>query len=170
MKTNIGIDPGASGGIAWLFDDPAEARAEKMPATPRDMQTLLGIIREQSETSPRAALEKLGQMPRGKDGKAKQSGTTMFKMGRNFGHLEASLAAEAISFEKVLAATWQMEFGLKKKWASQTVKKNAHKAVAQQLFPALKITHATADALLIAEWLRRRELTDVLEETKELSE
>lgn len=35
-------------------------------------------------------------------------------------------------------------------------KKNRHKAKAQQLFPAWHITHATADALLIAEYARRK--------------
>jgi len=30
--------------------------------------------------------------------------------------------------------------------------------MAQQLFPAVKVTHAIADALLIAEWLRRSEV------------
>jgi hypothetical protein len=36
--------------------------------------------------------------------------------------------------------------------------KNVSKARAQELFPALKITHATADALLIAEYGRRLNL------------
>jgi hypothetical protein len=34
--------------------------------------------------------------------------------------------------------------------------KNVTKRKAQELFPSLKITHATADALLIAEYLRRK--------------
>lgn len=34
--------------------------------------------------------------------------------------------------------------------------KNISKARAQQLFPTAKITHATADALLLAEWRRKQ--------------
>jgi hypothetical protein len=43
------------------------------------------------------------------------------------------------------------------KGETRTAKKNRHKDLAQRLFPKVKVTHAIADALLLAEWLRRRE-------------
>lgn len=55
---------------------------------------------------------------------------------------------------------WQKPFRLPtQKKAGNTAKKNTHKARAQELFPGLKITHAVADALLIAEYGRRKEAT-----------
>jgi hypothetical protein len=67
-----------------------------------------------------------------------------------------ALIASGVPFEAVTPGKWQKEFGLlAKKGETKTAKKNRHKARAQELFPDLKITHATADALLIAEYGRR---------------
>jgi len=92
--------------------------------------------------------------------KAQQSPTTMAKLFTNYGHLQMALVGLKIpQHEEVLPRTWQAEFGLlRRPGESITAKKNRHKAVAQKLYPSLKIIHATADALLLAEWLRRKHL------------
>ncbi len=141
----LGIDPGKSGGLAWLSTG-AAAAASKMPATERD---LWGSIAASARHF--AYIEKVGAMPG-------QGVTSMFSFGQNYGMLRAFLIAAAIPFETVTPAVWQREFKLPtvKNAGSKVAKKNAHKARAQELFPTLKITHAIADALLIAEWGRRQ--------------
>lgn len=141
----IGIDPGASGGIALLDDEGAQAW--KMPDTEKDTQDLFeqlagpfGIVT--------AAIEKVHAMPG-------QGVTSMFNFGRNYGMLRGLLIANLIPFETVAPQTWQKEFGLRNSKWTKTKKKNQHKARAQELFPHIKITHSLADALLIAEHLRR---------------
>ena len=92
----------------------------------------------------------------------KQGVASTFKFGRSYGNLEAFLIAAEIPFERVVPSVWQREFGLiSKKGETKTAKKNRHKAKAQELFPSVKVTHAVADALLIAEWHRRRLAAEV---------
>ena len=97
-----------------------------------------------------AYIERVASMPG-------QGVASTFKFGRSYGFLRGLLVAFAIPFEEVAPGVWQKPFGLPtlKKAGSITAKKNAHRAKAQQLFPGVKMTHAVADALLIAEWGRR---------------
>lgn len=61
-----------------------------------------------------------------------------------------------IPFQEVTPQTWMKTYMLKKeKGESNTLWKNRLKTKAQQLFPHEKITLATADAFLIAEYCRR---------------
>lgn len=141
----IGIDPGASGGIALLDDE--GAHAWKMPDTERDTQELFEQLAGPFGLAF-AGIEKVHAMPG-------QGVTSMFNFGRNYGMLRGMLIANCIPFETVTPQKWQKEFSLRNsKWA-KTKKKNKHKARAQELFPHIRVTHALADALLIAEFMRR---------------
>jgi len=122
-----------------------------MPATASDLVDELGALRLNSK----AVVEQIGV---GIPGQRGAQGVA--KLNRNYGMILGVLAALGIPHETVPAGVWQRAFGLTRssKTETQAAKKNRHKAKAQQLFPMLNITHATADALLIAEWLRRREL------------
>ena len=137
----IGINPGSSGGIAWLVA--GRAYTCKMPSTVADLL----------EVMPRgtAWIEQVHAMPG-------QGVTSMFTFGRNLGQIEGVLAALKIPHRYVSPAKWQKEFGLLRKSKAELIrdKKNRHKAEAQRLFPHIKITHAIADALLIAEYGRRQ--------------
>lgn len=143
----LGIDPGKSGGIAWLDG------AQKMPATERDLWNLFhyGGFGQHF-----AYIEKVHAMPG--DGERHTGGSRAFNFGMNYGMLRMALIAASIPFETVTPAKWQREFKLPtlKQAGTPVKKKNAHKARAQELFPSLTITHAVADALLIAEFGRRR--------------
>lgn len=142
----IGIDPGSSGGIA--ITDGELVQAWKLPVTERDT---FDLFRELSDPMPHVAIiEAVGPMPG-------QGVTGMFAFGRSYGFLRGLLVALGVPFEEVRPQQWQKVFGLIQKGQklSQTEKKNRNKAKAQQLWPHLKITHATADALLIAEYGRR---------------
>ena len=53
-------------------------------------------------------------------------------------------------FDRVLPQTWQGKMGCR-----TGGDKNISKAAAQRLFPKVTVTHAIADALLLAEYARR---------------
>ena len=147
MKTIIGIDPGKNGGIAWIGTRGAQTR--KMPETLSDMWCLVCQINDPvvgGMDYPRMAyIEQVHSSP--------QMGVkSAFTFGQGFGHIEMALMAAGISFERVSPQKWQKAMGCLTKGD-----KNVSKAKAQELFPGLKITHATADALLIAEYGRRLE-------------
>lgn len=150
MTVYIGIDPGGSGAVAWIIDDVTDSYTFKN--TERDIAEVFAALSELRERHGGFALiEKVGAMP-------KQGVSSTFKFGQNYGFLRGLLIAYKIPFETVLPRKWQATFGLlRKKGETKTEKKNRHKARVQELFPALKITHYVADALLIAEWLRRKE-------------
>jgi crossover junction endodeoxyribonuclease RuvC len=134
--TTIGIDPGKSGGIAWIQD--GKACVEKMPDTLQDLWELLRDIA--AEGRCKAYLEQIHSSP--------QMGVvSSFTFGNGFGHLEMALTAAGIPFERVRPQVWQKAMGCMTKGD-----KNVSKRKAQELFPSMKVTHATADALLIASY------------------
>ena len=69
-----------------------------------------------------------------------------------------ALIAAGIPFEEVIPRTWQKGVGItpRGKGETKTRFKNRLKAKASQLFPKVNVTLATADALLIAEFCRRK--------------
>lgn len=136
----IGIDPGKSGGIARLADD--ECCTCKMPDTERDLWDTLSAL---SHEGVKAYIEQVHAMP-------KQGVSSTWVFGQNYGGLRMALIAAGIPFEAVSPAKWQKALGCMSRGD-----KNVTKRRAQELFPSLKITHAVADALLIAEYGRRRE-------------
>ncbi len=149
METTIvGIDPGKDGGIA-IFSG-GDVEAVKMPETERDLFDLI-----EGQTHNRRVvvfLEKVSSSP--------QMGVvSAFKFGRTLGLIHMACVASGARLEWVTPQKWQKEFGLIVKGRglgqSDTEKKNRNKARAQELFPRLKITHAIADAILIAEYGRR---------------
>ena len=153
----IGIDPGKSGGIAVQSIISPEERtvlAEAMPGTIQDlvdlMEDILGHSPRSHNAPTLAVVEKVHSMPG-------QGVKSTFSFGENFGQIQGVLTAMSIPWDLVTPKTWQKEFNLNGKFASKTQRKNEHKARAQSLFPHLKqITHATADALLLSEYARRR--------------
>lgn len=144
----IGIDPGASGGIAILNQDGSVKDVVAMPNTPRDILDFLSLYKEDS----RCVLEDVGHGMPGQSSKA----TATF--ARHNGHLEMALIALGIPTEKVTPQKWIKVYQLnKKKEQSENKWKNVLKTKAQSLFPQLgkKVTLKTCDALLIAEYARR---------------
>jgi hypothetical protein len=137
-----GVDPGSNGGIAFVSSqmEKAFAVAYKLPDTGLE---LIELIREYGPYIIRAYVEFVRSSP--------QMGvTSAFTFGRNYERVLMALAAVQVSTEEVTPAKWQRSLG-----SLTHGDKNISKAKAQQLFPSLKITHATADSLLIAEYGRR---------------
>lgn len=143
MKAFIGCDPGQSGGIA-IISEGLPPWAVKMPETERDLYDTIRALRAWSDRECVAALEFVRSSP--------QMGvTSAFTFGMGYGLLRMALIASEIPFRDVTPNVWQKAMQCQTKGD-----KNVSKAKAQQLFPSMKITHAIADALLIAEWLRRQ--------------
>ena len=149
MTTIIGIDPGKSGGIAILNTENNVVLAEKMPATLGDLDH---ILNHQGFYDSLVFVEKVNPGP-------KMGSSAAFKFGHGCGALAMALIAGEKHHEYVTPQKWQKEFGLivtgRGLGQDDTAKKNRNKARAQELFPGIKITHAIADALLIAEYGRR---------------
>jgi len=140
MKLSIGIDPGLSGGVAFI-PDTGTPWAHKMPETDRD---LIDLLRDSINLfEARALIELVHSSP--------QMGVkSAFTFGEGYGRLQMALTALGVPYERVRPAVWQKAMGCLTKGD-----KNVSKRKAQELFPAIKITHAIADALLIAEYGRR---------------
>jgi len=135
----IGIDPGKSGGIA-LIERGGSAFVHKMPDTDMD---IIELFRSFDCGCSSAMIEQVHSMPG-------QGVASCFEFGRGFGALIMALVACSIPFERVSPQKWQRAMGCLTKGD-----KNVSKRKAQEIFPKIKVTHATADALLIAEYARR---------------
>jgi hypothetical protein len=143
----IGIDAGKNGGIAWI-EGGGKMAVEKMPDTLADLWELIdniaiGCTYYNRASCVKAYLEQVSSSPQ-------QGVVSAFTFGNGYGHLEMALTAAGIPFERVRPQVWQKAMGCLTKGD-----KNVSKRKAQELFPHLKITHATADACLIAEYGRR---------------
>lgn len=138
----LGLDPGKSGAIARIFDH--------LPPTPGDVVKLDGTEHDVAEflrgcegVECTAILERVNAMP-------KQGVSSTFKFGTSYGFLRGLLVGMKIPFSEVSPVVWQKAMGCR-----SGGDKNVTKSRAQQLFPSLKITHANADALLLADFARR---------------
>ena len=141
MSGVIGIDPGKSGAIVHITRDAISV--EKMPATVGD---LVDHLRSLAAAGCRTSfVERVHSSP--------QMGVvSAFTFGRGLGNIEAVCQCLGIGLQWVAPAVWQRELSCLTKGD-----KNVSKRRAQELFPNLKVTHSTADALLIAEYGRRLE-------------
>lgn len=147
-KAVLGIDPGVKGGMALLRLDGTIASVWTFK--PRmDESELVDCVRDavsllRAYESWECAFEKVGYMP--SDG-----GQGAFTFGAVNGLLRGSLLALGIRPRYVYPQAWQ---------GALECLSGGNKRItlvrACQLFPTEKVTHASADALLIAEYGRRR--------------
>ncbi len=139
----VGIDPWASGGLAWGFGNGMLA-TENMPGTPHELASLLKDLL--SEGRVRVFLEEVG----GYTGGTGAPGSAMFNFGKNYGQIIGICAALNIPVELIRPQKWQKALGLgNSAGLTKTQWKNKLKAKALQLHPEKQITLATADAVLI---------------------
>ena len=146
-EITIGVDPGANGGIAWITD--GKACVEKMPDTLQDLWDLLekdilhatdNLYFGRPSRNVKAYIEQVSSSP--------QMGVvSAFSFGRGYGNLEMALTAAGIPFERVRPQVWQKTLGCMTKG-----NKNITKTLAAELFPSIKATHWSSDALLIAHY------------------
>ena len=141
----MGVDPGQSGAVAVVDEDGGYAGSVRLSLTPRDIADCVELWARLGEVKL-CMLEQVHAMPR-------QGVVSTFKFGTSFGFCMGFLTCSRIPYEMVTPHKWQSRMRCKTKGD-----KNITKAAAQRLFPDVKITHALADALLLAEYARRYSL------------
>ena len=151
MKSSlyIGIDPGKSGSIAFIDDYTGDVWSFKLDCTDRDIADGVRdalFTQDGGAADAFAVIEKVHSSP--------QMGVkSAFSFGQSFGKLEMVLNCMGIRFEYVTPAKWQGD--MKCRTGGD---KNITKAAAQRLFPDMKVIHANADALLLAEYAKRLDI------------
>ncbi len=156
--TSIGIDPGLKGAVAFLVDGQEPAVFDTPILTIRrgkglrheyEVAAMQRLLREHTviRDGVTAALEAVHAFPG-------EGVASVFSLGRGLGLWEGILATLEIPYELVPPQRWKklLMYGMGKE-------KGASRIVAGRLFPSVDLSlvkhHGRADALLIAEWMRR---------------
>lgn len=147
----IAIDPGASGGVAiGGLDGTVEAFSLK------DRGDLAKLIKERHliGLNAKAYVELVtGYIAKKKVPSAEEefsldaSGYRMFNFGKSAGYVEGVLDGLGIPWEHVSPKTWQKPLYLERNGLNRSGWKNLLKEKMQKLYPQLKVTLNTADAL-----------------------
>ena len=142
----MGIDVGVSGGVAFISEDGNEQFACKIKV---GEDKLIEYVNRFRKSVVATRLELVHSSP--------QMGVkSAFTFGQSNGFLRGMLVSLGLPFETVRPIVWMDYLDCR-----TGGDKNITKRKAQELFPKLKVTHAVADALLIAEYCRLTELKDV---------
>ncbi len=146
MKTLfIGIDPGKSGGIAYI-DISGNTETE-----PFSSLALIKLCMEARYHPCICCLEKVGARPG-------QGVVSMFNFGQSVGYIKGVLEAFRIPYQEITPQKWKKEFGLNSD-------KAASAEVCRKLFPEISLMaterskkphDGMAEALLMAEYARRK--------------
>ena len=143
----IGIDPGASGGLA-IFQPGKLTKTVKMPKEVRELRDFFEYYADNFK--PIVFLEKLSVRPddiKGNPGKIYR----IQQMLANFEHLKAIMESEGVPYVLVHPMSWQTRLGLRVKGQHEEKadRKRRYRATAERLYPAVKTTLWNSDALLI---------------------
>jgi len=151
----IGVDPGAKGGIAYIYVRPwkNESNAIKCPGSPIGMaDSVRRIVHDFTMDGGTlrntfVGIERVHSMP-GQRG--------MFKFGTNFGMWLGVFGSNNIEPELISPQTWQTMYRKDGLAAGMegTERRNKKKSIAQDIFKHLKVTQLTSDALLIANYIK----------------
>ena len=140
----IGIDPGIKGGIAFIYNDTYYAK--QTPPTVSEMADELIALQDMGPNLPMyCCIEQVHSMP-------KQGVKSVFTFGKGYGQWLGILATLRIPYIQVTPHRWMSHYGSRPR--DKKDRKNHLKHLAQQRFPDQKITLATADAMLIANYMR----------------
>lgn len=138
----IGIDPGASGGIAvW--------RPNAVPVTvkiPKSINEIVKYLEYWKEVGNVLVFLEKVQMFRSDD-QGKQFRINAMLAG--YERLKNALEVAGIPFVPVHPMSWQSYLKLRKKGEFKKVRKERYKSVAQEWFPEVKVTLWNCDALLL---------------------
>lgn len=146
----MGIDPGKSGGLAFIL---VNGEMIVSRAIPFDTERYAKMFRELKAMNVpiRCCIERVNAMP-------KQGVTSMFSFGQNYGWILGNLDAHEIPYETVLPKKWKSEFGL-------TGDKTSSIETCKRLFPDVSLlptekcrkdSDGMAEALLMAEYAKRK--------------
>jgi len=141
-KIYIGIDPGKAGGICFLMDD--DIKTFKCPATTHDMAEELILAKDIRKCT--AVVERVHSFPG-------QGVASTFNFGYNYGVWLGILSALHIPYQLCLPRKWMKFYGSMPK--EKKDRKNHLKQLAQQMYPDHKVTLYNADAILLANYLKK---------------
>lgn len=162
----IGIDPGASGGIAVYI--PAESQMVKVIKMPKELSDLRDFFAYYAENyKPIIFLEKLSVRP--DDIIHGEGGANMGKLYRiqklmaNFEHLKALIEVSGIPYVMVHPLSWQTKLKLRERGEHEekSARKRRYVLTAERLYPSKKVTLWNADALLIMTFGRWALVNDI---------
>lgn len=147
MKTIfIGIDPGKSGGIAYI-----DTEYDIFGTLPYSEKELIDLCIDSNGSKTICCLEKVAARPG-------QGVVSMFNFGQNVGYIKGVLEACRIPYQEITPQKWKKEFGLNSdKAASVDVCRKLFPDVNLLATPKSKKPHdGMAEALLMAEYARRK--------------
>ena len=128
MTVYIGIDPGFTGAVAFLWPDEMQVEVFDMPVvkntkgkTELDLHELLDIVNPETDDMAIAFIEQVGAM-RG------QGVSSMFRFGESYGATQMAVTAHKIPMRLITPAKWKAHFGL-------TRDKGVSRGLAAQCFP-----------------------------------
>lgn len=148
----IGIDPGASGGLA-VYIPGQMVKVIKMPKEPADFRDFISYYKE--NYNPLVFIEKLSVRPDdiAVQGEAANMGKLyrIQRMIANFEHMKALMEAEGVPFVLVHPISWQTKLKLRTRGEHEdkAIRKKRYQAMAEKLYPNIRATLWNADALLI---------------------
>lgn len=151
IDTVIGIDPGASGGIAVY----QPGRPTKTIRMPKDIRALRSFFEYYAENYKAIVfLEKLSVRPDdiriGEDGKGNIGKLARIQqMLANYEHLKVLLETAGIPFALVHPMKWQTRLQLRGVAEDRAERKRRYKERAAELYPDVRVTLWNGDALLI---------------------
>jgi hypothetical protein len=144
MPGIIAFDPGKAGGACIRHDD-GSIELHSFRVEHEYIELISGLDCKKYE----AVVEDVPAFV-----SAATSNASSFKLGYNFGFIVGALRALRLPTHLVKPQIWQKGLsGLRPK-LSYSDRKRLLKDNAIRLYPDLKITNATADAVLIMEWYR----------------
>ena len=144
----IAIDPGKSGGIAWV-DERGMVDSMKMPdgmTSIADELIDLAAMLSGGKMPPLCWIEKVGTYMPGNSGPAAAT------FARHCGHLEAITYCIDLPTQQVTPNGWMKGMGLPTGKANKKARKDKVKEMMQRRYPHLKVTLYVADALGILSW------------------
>lgn len=157
MKRFLAIDPGASGGFAWRDID-GKVQCCAMPDTEQEVVKLIRRLQQVDLV----IVERVG----GFMGGLGVAPSGMFNFGCGFGLIKGAMLALNVEFLLVVPRKWQdsLQLGKKKDYKFEVIRtrgknkgipamrsnwKEHLQSKAQKLYPRIKVTLKTADALLM---------------------
>lgn len=163
MMICLGIDPGKAGGIAKINLTKGTIEALKMPETLDEIVAVLSSIGSNSftiieEEHARPSVRRgINPVTNQEEIYQSRGAVATWTFAQHYGELLGILSALHMPHELMKPKFWMKSLGLRsrEKGETQTHWKNFLKERAQQMYPGLRVTLATADALLIAEVCHR---------------
>ncbi len=143
-KGVIGIDPGKGGGMAIMHPD---TTFDLRPWTVE--HELTDYLRDLNADDYEVYIEDVPPFV-----SAVTSNASSFKLGYNYGYIVGTVRALGFRTKLIKPKEWQKGLVGLKSNMGYTARKRMLKDNAVRLYPNLKITNATADAVLIMEWAR----------------